>query len=133
MQILKNGDLQVGDKEREHELANIRKDIANRVAESVVDPATQRPYSLGIIEKAMTEVGFSIEPNKNAKSQSLACIKLLQEKSKLPIQRARMRVRVTIPVSDVEKLQPRLHADAHTIEDSVERDGVWETVRSPTI
>lgn len=98
------------------------------MTESVVDPATQRSYSLAIIEKAMAEVGFSVEPSKNAKSQALACIKLLQDKSKLPIQRARMRVRITIPATEVEKLQAKIHEEADKVEDSEKRDTVWETV-----
>lgn len=77
----------------------------------------------------MVEVGFSVEPSKNAKSQALACIRLLQEKSKLPIQRARMRVRVTIPAHDVEKLQEKIHGAAEKVEDSDIREDVWETVR----
>lgn len=76
----------------------------------------------------MAEVGFSVEPSKNAKSQALACIKLLQDKSKLPIQRARMRVRITIPATEVEKLQAKIHEEADKVEDSEKRDTVWETV-----
>ncbi|KAH8120696.1 Shwachman-Bodian-diamond syndrome protein [Phellopilus nigrolimitatus] len=125
-EILKHGDLQVGEKEREHELGNLRKDIANRVTEGVVDPATQRPYSLGIVEKAMAEVGFSVDPAKNAKSQVLACIKLLQQHSKLPIQRARMRVRVTLPTADVARLEANVREGAEVVEDSETRGEIWE-------
>jgi len=126
-EILKDGELQVGDKEREHELSVLRKEIANRVTESIVDPATQRPYPIGIIEKAMAEVGYSVKPSKNAKSQVLECIHLLQEKSKLPIQRARMRVRVILPSEEVERLQTRIHEAANEVEGSETRDDSWET------
>ena len=61
--------MQVGEKEREHDLASLRKEIATLVAEKCVDPATQRPYSVGIIDKAMTEAGFSVKQGKSAKSQ----------------------------------------------------------------
>ncbi|EJD04442.1 Shwachman-Bodian-diamond syndrome protein [Fomitiporia mediterranea MF3/22] len=124
-EILKHGDLQVGEKEREHELTNLRKDIAHRVSESVVDPSTQRPYSLGIIEKALSEVGFSVDPSKNAKSQVLGAIKLLQG-GRLPVQRARMRVRLTIPAADVEKLEARIREGAEVVEDTEERNELWE-------
>lgn len=66
----------------------------------------------------------------NRLQKALACIKLLQEKSKLPIQRARMRVRVTIPAKDTERLQAKLHEGAETVEDSETREDVWETVGS---
>lgn len=67
--ILNKGDLQIGEKEREHDLTSLRREIATLVAEKCVDPATQTPHSVGIIEKAMNEAGFSVRANKNAKSQ----------------------------------------------------------------
>ncbi|KAL5534687.1 hypothetical protein ACEPAG_1151 [Sanghuangporus baumii] len=125
-EIIKSGDLQVGEKEREHELTNLRKDIAHRVAESVVDPSTQRPYSLAIIEKALSEVGFSVDPSKNAKSQALVAIKMLTQSAKLPVQRARMRVRVTIPAADVERLESKIKEGAEAVEDTEARNELWE-------
>lgn len=69
LQILKKGEIQVGEKEREHDLTALRKEIATLVAEKCVDPATQRPYPVSIIEKAMNEAGYSVKQNKTAKSQ----------------------------------------------------------------
>ena len=68
-QILKKGEVQVGEKERDHDIASLRKELATLVAEKCVDPSTQRPYPVGMIEKAMTEAGYSIKTNKTAKSQ----------------------------------------------------------------
>lgn len=68
-QILKKGEMQVGEKERDHDIASLRKELATLVAEKCVDPSTQRPYPVGMIEKAMTEAGYSIKTNKTAKSQ----------------------------------------------------------------
>ncbi|KAF8665113.1 hypothetical protein AX16_000580 [Volvariella volvacea WC 439] len=127
-EILKKGELQVGEKEREHDLGALRKEIATLVAEKSVDPATQRPYPVGIIEKAMTEAGFSVKPNKTAKSQVSECLKLIQQESKLPIQRARMRIKVTIPASDVEKLKPKIVDGADKVESEETRAEDWEVV-----
>lgn len=63
------GELQVGEKERSHNTQNLYKDIATQIAEKCVDPSTQRPYSVSMIEKAMGEVGFSVKADKSAKSQ----------------------------------------------------------------
>ncbi|KAI0321011.1 SBDS protein C-terminal domain-containing protein, partial [Amylostereum chailletii] len=115
-QILNKGELQVGEKEREHDLTSLRKEIATLVAEKCVDPATQAPYSVSIVEKAMQEAGYSVRTNKNAKSQVSECIKLLQSDSTLPIQRARMRVRVHLPATDGERLKPRLLESAEKLE-----------------
>lgn len=148
-QILQKGELQVGDKEREHDLSSVRREIATLVAEKCVDPATQRPYPVGVIDKAMTEAGFSVRPGKNAKAQVRAgpilcemnapkstsvcsqvseCIKLLQTNSKLPIQRARMRVRVSLPVADVEKVKPKVLEGADSVEKDEQGADEWEAV-----
>ncbi|KAI0063156.1 Shwachman-Bodian-diamond syndrome protein [Artomyces pyxidatus] len=115
-EILTKGEVQVGEKEREHDLSAIRKEIATLVAEKCVDPATQTPYSVSIIEKAMTEAGYSVRPGKNAKSQVSECIKLLQTDSTLPIQRARMRIRVTFPASEAPRIRDRLLESVETVE-----------------
>ncbi|KAJ3517632.1 hypothetical protein NLJ89_g389 [Agrocybe chaxingu] len=122
-EILKKGEVQVGEKERDHDLTSLRKEIATLVAEKCVEPATQRPYPVGMIEKAMTEAGYSVKQNKNAKSQVSECIKILQSDSTLPIQRARMRIKVSLPVADAPKLREKVLAGAET----VERDETGET------
>lgn len=68
-QILEKGELQVGGKEREAELESTRKEIATGVAERCVDPTTQRPHTVTMIEKALAEIHFNVLPNKSTKSQ----------------------------------------------------------------
>ncbi|KAG9047571.1 hypothetical protein FS837_001976 [Tulasnella sp. UAMH 9824] len=126
--ILKKGELQVGEKEREHALNNLWKEIATQVSEKVVDPTTQRPYPVGMIEKAMHEAGFSVKTGKSSKSQVLECIKLLQEKSTLPIQRARMRVRITMPIKDGKRLKEQIHGSAEKVEEDDMAGDEWETI-----
>lgn len=128
-QILNKGEVQVGEKEREHDLTTLRREIATLVAEKSVDPATQRPYPVGIIEKAMTEAGYSVKQNKSAKSQVSECIKALQTESKLPIQRARMRIKVSIPVADKERLKDKLLEGAEKVELDLTVKDDWEVVR----
>ncbi|KAI0079045.1 Shwachman-Bodian-diamond syndrome protein [Panus rudis PR-1116 ss-1] len=127
-EILKKGELQVGDKEREHDLTSLRKEIATLVAEKCVDPSTQRPYPVSIIEKAMTEAGFSVKQGKNAKSQVSECIKELQAHSTLPIQRARMRVRVTLPAAEGARLHDDIIKLAEKVEEDQTNEKQWESV-----
>jgi len=127
-QILKKGEVQVGEKQRDHDLTSLRKEIATLVAEKSVEPETQRPYPVGIIEKAMTEAGFSVKQNKTAKSQVTECLKLLQTDSKLPIQRARMRVRVSVPSADRDKLRDKIVDGAEKVENEETREVDWEVV-----
>ncbi|TFY79825.1 hypothetical protein EWM64_g4183 [Hericium alpestre] len=118
-EILTKGDLQVGEKEREHDLSSLRREIATLVAEKCVDPTTQAPYSVGIIDRAMTEAGYNVRGGKTAKSQVSDCIKALQSSSTLPIQRARMRIRVTLPAE-----QTQLRESVLKGAEKVERDDV---------
>lgn len=127
-EILKKGELQVGEKEREHDLSALRKEIATLVAEKCVDPATQRPYPVGVIDKAMAEAGFSVKQGKTAKSQVSEVIRLLQTESKLPIQRARMRVRVTMPTKDGKRLREQIIEGAEKVEEDEMGQEEWEAI-----
>lgn len=127
---MKKGELQVGEKEREHDLSALRREIATLVAEKCVDPETQRPYPVGVIDKAMTEAGFSVKQGKTAKSQVSECVRMLQTESKLPIQRARMRVRVTMPTQDGKRLREKIVEGAEKVEDDEMGQDQWEVVRT---
>lgn len=70
MQILKKGELQVGEKERAVELEELRREICTEVASRCVDPNTQRPHTVGMIEKAMNEIGYNVQASKAAKAQA---------------------------------------------------------------
>ncbi|CAO1630134.1 unnamed protein product [Sympodiomycopsis kandeliae] len=126
LEILKKGELQVGDKERQAELSNLWKEIATSVASRCVDPSTKRPYTVGVIEKAMTEVHYSVKTGKSAKSQALDVIKLLQSSSALPIERARMRIRITLPSKEAKKLKEKILPSIESVEDEDFAGDEWE-------
>jgi len=69
LEILKKGELQVGEKERQVELEDLKREICQEVATRCVDPNTQRPHTVGMIEKAMNEVGYNVVASKAAKAQ----------------------------------------------------------------
>lgn len=126
-EILKKGELQVGDKERSHELTNLWREIATQLAQSCVEPTSQKPYTVGMVEKAMKDVHYSVKTGKSAKSQALDVLKLLQAKNTIPIQRARMRVRVTMPPKEGKRLKEKVVALFENIEDEDYSDE-WELV-----
>ena len=103
LQILKKGELQVAEKERSNQLETLWKDIANIVTDNCVNPQTKRPYTVTMIEKAMQDLHLSVNPKRSAKSQALDVIKQLQEKQILLIQRAQMRIRITLQQSKESK------------------------------
>lgn len=100
-EILKKGELQVGEKERGAMQGNVHRDIVQIVVDKTVDPRTRRPYTHGMVERALADLGFSVLTNKSAKSQALDAIKQLQAAGTLPIERATMKVRVTCPLQSV--------------------------------
>ncbi|KAE8203699.1 hypothetical protein CF328_g1502 [Tilletia controversa] len=127
LDILKKGELQVGEKERSHELSSTWRDIATQVVEKCIDPRSQRPYTVGMIEKAMAEVHFSVKPGKSAKSQALELIKILQEKKTIPIERTRMKVRVTMPNKDGKRIKEKVVPLVEKVEDEDWTDE-WELI-----
>ena len=107
-EILATGELQVGDMERKAMLESTFRDIATIVSEKCVNPRTQRPVPVTMVEKAMRDVlHYSVVPRKNAKQQALDVIRLLRERG-FPIARAPMRLRVVVPRDCAPALLPRL-------------------------
>jgi ribosome maturation protein SDO1 len=98
------GELQVSEKERELMMDKTFRDIATIVAEKCVDPQTNRPLTVGLVERAMKDIHYSVNATKNAKQQALDVIKLLQQSGKIPIARAKMRLKLTMTKTESEKL-----------------------------
>lgn len=109
-------------------MAAISREIATLITEMTVDPATGRKHTVGMVEKAMTEVGYSVNPTKTAKAQALDLIKSLStEGSVLPVQRVRMRVRVTMPAKDGKRVKDKVLALAEEVEEE-DTGAEWEAV-----
>ncbi|KAI9296096.1 Shwachman-Bodian-diamond syndrome protein [Neoconidiobolus thromboides FSU 785] len=117
LEILKKGELQVGEKERANALETLSKDIASLVADMCVNPTNKRPYTVSMIEKAIADLHYSINPNKNAKQQALEIIRQLQDKKTIPIARAQMRIRITLPGKEAKKLKENLLPNISKVEE----------------
>jgi ribosome maturation protein SDO1 len=61
----------VADKERKMEYENLFKDVAGVLAEKCVNPDTHRPYTITVLERALRDVHFNLDPKKAAKQQAL--------------------------------------------------------------
>lgn len=101
--------MQVSDKERQHGIDNLFKEIATIVSDKCVNPETKRPYTVSLIEQAMKDAHYSVNQTKNAKQQALDVIKLLQSSGTLPIERAEMKMKVEIPIKEAKKIKDKLH------------------------
>ena len=53
------------------ELSSLFKDVASIIAEKCINPKTQRPYTITMIERALKDCHFSVDPKRSAKQQAL--------------------------------------------------------------
>ncbi|CAL8121504.1 unnamed protein product [Orchesella dallaii] len=94
LEILEKGELQVSGGERKTQLDDQIKDVANTIASLCINPATKRPYPTSIVVKALKDIHFSVNLNRTPKQQALEVIPQLKEVIK--IERALMRIRITV-------------------------------------
>lgn len=70
----------MSEKERNTQLESMFRDIATIVADKCVNPETKRPYPVGLIERAMKDIHYSVIPTRTTKQQVpvvLACLQAL--------------------------------------------------------
>jgi ribosome maturation protein SDO1 len=63
--------VQVGEEERKLQYDNLFKDVASVLTEKCINPDSGRPYTLALIERALRDVHFSVDPKRSAKQQAL--------------------------------------------------------------
>ncbi|GFS31008.1 sequence-specific DNA binding transcription factor [Actinidia rufa] len=108
LEILGKGELQVAGKERESQLSSQFRDIATLVMQKTINPETQRPYTISMIERLMHEIHLAVDPNSSSKKQALEVIRELQKH--FPIKRSPMRLRLTIPEQNFSSLLEKLNS-----------------------
>ena len=113
--ILSEGELQVSDRERKVELDSLFRDVASIISEKCINPSNNRPYPLTVIERALKEAHFSIDPKRAAKAQALEALSILQ--TRFPIERARMRLQIRTNLSNMAELAQLLGEKKATIEE----------------
>jgi ribosome maturation protein SDO1 len=72
LEILKKGELQVGDKERKEGLERLQKEVVDIVAGKLVDPKSKRVYTPGLIEKALDQLSSRAAQAKQEKEKDAA-------------------------------------------------------------
>jgi|EP01083_Nonionella_stella_P090860 ribosome maturation protein SDO1 len=102
--ILDKGQIQVSDMERSATLENTAKEIANYISTKCVHPLSNRPYTTNQIRDAMKKAEISVQPTsaRSVKQQFLDCVRIIQEKKVLDIQRAKMELAIVLPNPDGE-------------------------------
>jgi ribosome maturation protein SDO1 len=96
-EILEKGDLQVTELERQALIEGMFRDVATIVTDKSVNPETDRPYTISMIQNAMKDIHYSVSLNKNAKQQALDVIRRLRKV--MPIARVLMSLKITLALS----------------------------------
>ncbi|XP_022773322.1 LOW QUALITY PROTEIN: ribosome maturation protein SBDS-like [Durio zibethinus] len=107
LEILEKGELQIAGKERESQFSSQFRDIATIVMQKTINPETQRPYTISMIERLMHEIHFAVDPHSSSKKQALEVIRELQKS--FPIKRSPMRLRLTVPEQNFHTLCEKLN------------------------
>ncbi len=61
----------MSDKERKVELDTLFRDVASILSEKCINPETRRPYTITMIERALRDAHFNVDPKRPAKAQAL--------------------------------------------------------------
>ncbi|KAK1751786.1 SBDS protein C-terminal domain-containing protein [Echria macrotheca] len=70
LEILRKGELQVGEKERTAQLERVHAEVISIVASKLVDPRTKRVYTPGMIEKALEMLSSQAHSNSSGEKDS---------------------------------------------------------------
>mmetsp|Transcript_1074 Transcript_1074/g.2946 ORF Transcript_1074/g.2946 Transcript_1074/m.2946 type:complete len:368 (+) Transcript_1074:64-1167(+) len=118
--ILKSGELQVSDRERELQLEGLFRDIVQIVVDRCVHPQSGRQLTATAVENALKNLGFSVKSDHAAKKQALKAIECLCSEMPESFTRAKMRLRISCPDRLLEELRKHLVEEvAASIEEEV--------------
>lgn len=113
---MSQGELQVSEKERKDYQQNLFKDIATIITEKCYNTETNKSFTIGVIESALTKIHFAPNPKKTAKQQALAAIKELMASKIIPIDRAPMRLLINVNasenMSEIEKMLKKVENES---------------------
>jgi len=116
--ILDKGQVQVSDMERNAVLENTAREVANMVVTKCVHPVSNRPYTINQVRSAMKQAEFSIQStsSRSVKQQFLDCVRVIQEKKVLNIQRAKMELAIVfLDIELTSSIMGRLEREAQAL------------------
>ncbi|EAZ63540.2 hypothetical protein PICST_28646 [Scheffersomyces stipitis CBS 6054] len=104
LEILNKGEIQLHEKERSANLQQKQNEFLTIISTKCINPKSKKRYPPSMIQKALNEVKFHLNPSKPTKQQALDAIRLLVEKQIIPIARAQMKVKITLSKKAYQKV-----------------------------
>lgn len=103
-EILNKGEIQLNEKERTANLQQKQNEFLTIISTKCINPKSKKRYPPSMIQKALDQLKFHLNPSKAAKLQALDAIKLLVEKQIFPIARAQMKVKIILSRKAYQKI-----------------------------
>lgn len=112
-EILDKGEIQLNEKERNANMQQKQNEFLTLISTKCINPRSKKRYPPSMIQKALAQLKFHLNPTKPAKTQALDAIRLLIAKQVIPIARAQMKVKIIVLArvqeAYVEHIAPLLH------------------------
>ncbi|HER54325.1 MAG TPA: ribosome assembly factor SBDS [Candidatus Bathyarchaeota archaeon] len=124
--ILKKGDLQLTTDQRRHMVEEKRNQIVAFISRECIDPKTNLPHPPQRIENAMSEIHFSIDPQKSVEEQAKDIIKLLRPI--IPLKMEKISVELHVPAEHAAKVYGTVKGYGTLKRDQWLADGSWSAV-----
>lgn len=128
LEILDKGEIQLNEKERSANLQQKQNEFLNLISTKCINPRSKKRYPPSMIQKALNQLKFHLNPNKPAKTQALEAIKLLISEQLMPIARAQMKVKVTLLARVQSVFDEHLAPLLDKIEDTSQLDKLFEVI-----
>lgn len=96
LDILDKGEIQLNEKERNANLQQKNNEFLTIISTKSINPRSKKRYPPSMIQKALNEIKYHLNPNKPTKLQALEAIKILITKQIIPIARAQMKVKIIL-------------------------------------
>lgn len=107
-EILDKGEIQLNEKERSANLQQKQNEFLTLISTKCINPRSKKRYPPSMIQKALVQLKFHLNPSKPAKTQALEAIKTLIAEQIIPIARAQMKVKITLLARVQEAYQEHL-------------------------
>lgn len=128
LEILDKGEIQLNEKERSANLQQKQNEFLNLISTKCINPRSKKRYPPSMIQKALNQLKFHLNPNKAAKIQALEAIKLLISEQVMPIARAQMKVKITLLARVQPAFDEHFRALLDTVEDEKAGEKLFEAV-----
>ncbi|KAL7667105.1 SBDS family rRNA metabolism protein [[Candida] zeylanoides] len=117
-EILLKGEIQLNEKERQANIQQKTNEFLTIVSTKCINPRSKKRYPPSMIQKALAELKFHLNPTRPTKQQALDAIKLLVARQLFPIARAQMKIRFTVASKQRKTLyDDKVKALIDTVED----------------